>query len=98
MQPFNTLQSYNCGKHFYLARSFRNKLTELWLSEFLNYLKAEYDKLQVKKWNIFMMLVLLAVGKTGFLGMTTEKERFCVCLSLFIFKPKIQSKIKCKSE
>lgn len=45
-----------------------------------------------------MMLVLLAVGKTGFLGMTTEKERFCVCLSLFIFKPKIQSKIKCKSE
>lgn len=45
MEPFYTLYSNNYDKHFNLLRSFGNKLTELWLGEFLNSLKAEYDEL-----------------------------------------------------
>lgn len=40
-----------------------------------------------------------SLGSFSFLGTPTEKEmRDFLCLSLFIFNPKAQSKITCKSE
>lgn len=73
MQPFYTLYSYNYDKHFNLPRSFGNKLTELWLGEFLNSLKAEYDELLINMKYFYDVSATGSLEDFSFLGMPAKK-------------------------
>lgn len=85
MQPFYTLYSYNYDKHFNLPSSFGNKLTELWLGEFLNSLKAEYDELLMNMKYFYDVSATGSLEDFSFLGMPAKKEMKNLSLSLSFY-------------
>lgn len=85
MQPFYTLYSHNYDKHFNLPRSFGNKLTELWLGEFLNSLKAEYDELLMNMKYFYDVSATGSLEDFSFLGMPAKKEMRGFSLSVSFY-------------